>query len=188
MKKLAVLVSGTGSLLQAMIDARLPISFVAADRPCKGLERATAASIETRLLARKDFKRDGVFDRDRYTEAMLAELQSRNIELVAMAGFMTVFSPLMFERFRGQILNTHPSLLPDFKGEQAVADALAARAKESGFTIHEATAKLDDGPILAQERVPVLPGDTVETLWERIKEKERARYPALLKELLERPS
>lgn len=187
MKKLAVLVSGAGSLLGAMIDARLPIVFVAADRPCRGLRRAKEAGIEALLLSRSDFKKSGTFDREAYTQAMLRELVSREIELVAMAGFMTVFSPLMFEQFSGTILNTHPSLLPDFKGDAAVADALEAGVKETGFTIHVATAKLDEGPTLAKERVPVLPGDTVETLHERIKEKERVRYVALLAELLEKP-
>ncbi len=180
--KLAVLVSGTGSLLEAMIKDGLPIALVLADKPCRGLEIAGAAGIPTLLVARKDFRKDGKFDREAYTKKVVEELQSRGIELIAMAGFMTVFSKPMFDACEGRILNSHPSLLPAFKGESAVADALAAGVTETGTTIHVATMELDDGPILAQEKVPVMPGDTIETLWERIKVVERRLYPAVIRD------
>lgn len=186
--KLAILVSGTGSLLEAMIKDGLPIALVLADRKCRGLDVAKNAGIPALLVARKDFRTDGAFDRDAYTKKVVEELQSRGIELVAMAGFMTVFSKPMFGAYDGRILNTHPSLLPEYKGEQAVADALAAGAKETGCTIHVATLKLDDGHILAQEKVRVSPNDTVETLWERIKQKERRLYPQVIRDFEKRLS
>lgn len=180
--RLAVLVSGTGSLLEAMIQSGLSITLVLADKPCRGLNIATAANIATLLILRKDFKSEGKFNRDAYTSKVVEELQSRGIELIAMAGFMTVFSGAMFDAYDGRILNSHPSLLPAFKGETAVADVLKAGVKETGTTIHVATMKLDDGPILAQERVEVLPGDTIDTLWERIKVVERRLYPRVIRD------
>ncbi len=99
-----------------------------------------------------------------------------------MAGFMTIFSPSIFRHFKRRILNSHPSLLPAFKGEKAVADALAAGVAETGTTIHIATEQLDEGPILAQERVAILEGDTVATLHERIKQVERPLYPRTIRD------
>lgn len=182
MAKLAVAVSGAGSILEAMIAAKVPISLVFADRPCRGLEIAKAANIPTELLPRV-FGKD--FDRDAYTREVIKILNQHKIDLVAMAGYMTVFAPVMFESYANKIINIHPSLLPSFKGDHAVADALVFGAKVTGTTIHFATAALDDGQIIAQEAVPVMPGDTVETLHERIKQVERRVYPEAIKRLLE---
>ena len=101
-----------------------------------------------------------------------------------MAGFMTVLAPPMFDVYAGRVLNTHPSLLPAFPGAHAVRDALAFGVKVTGCTVHLATERMDDGPILAQEAVPVLPGDTEASLHERIKAVERNLYPTVLKEFL----
>ena len=101
-----------------------------------------------------------------------------------MAGFMTILKEPMFEAYGGHILNIHPALLPDFKGDTAVADALAAGVKVTGSTIHIATTELDEGPILRQLRVPVEPGDDVDSLWERIKIEERKLYPEVLRDIL----
>jgi phosphoribosylglycinamide formyltransferase-1 len=103
-----------------------------------------------------------------------------------MAGFMTVLDKPVFDAFPGRVLNTHPALLPAFKGAHAVDEALAAGVKVTGCTVHLATPEVDDGPILAQEAVPVLPGDTVESLHERIKAVERRLYPHTIKEFLSR--
>lgn len=181
MAKLAVAVSGTGSILQAMIEVNLPIDLVFADRPCRGLEIAKAANIPTILLPRV-FGKD--FDRDAYTREVIKVLDKNQIDLVAMAGYMTVFGPVMFEQYANKIINIHPSLLPSFKGDHAVRDALAFGAKVTGTTIHVATAALDDGEIIAQEAVPVLDGDTVETLHERIKQVERRLYPETVRRLI----
>lgn len=181
-KNIAVLVSGTGSILEAMLAAEVPIALVVADRECRGLDIAKAAGVETVLIRRAEY--GAPLNRDAYTAKLVETLETRGIGLVAMAGFMTILSPSIFSTYRNRILNTHPSLLPDFKGDRAVQDALAAGAKETGCTIHIATEELDDGPILAQEKVPVEPNDTVETLHERIKTVERGIYPKLLKAIL----
>jgi phosphoribosylglycinamide formyltransferase-1 len=101
-----------------------------------------------------------------------------------MAGFMTIFTPSIFAAFPGRILNTHPALLPDYKGSRAVADALASGATETGCSVHFATPELDSGTIIAQAKVPIEPGDTVATLWERIKTTERRLYPAVIRQFL----
>jgi phosphoribosylglycinamide formyltransferase-1 len=178
--RLAVLASGTGSLFASMLEHKLDIQLLVTDRPCHALEIAEEAGIPCQCIPRT-FRRD--FDREGYTFRMLELLCEHNIGLVAMAGFMTVFSPLMFTwgNYQSKILNTHPSLLPSFKGEHAVRDALDYGVKITGCTIHWATEELDAGPILTQEAVKVLPGDTVESLHERIKVVERELYPALLK-------
>ena len=183
MKNLAVLVSGTGSLLEAMIADKLEIKLVLADRPCRGLKIAEAAGIPTELVGRS-FRKD--FDRKGYTEDIALLLVNYDIDFVAMAGFMTVFDEAIFTgdggRYNGKILNSHPSLLPSFKGEKAVEDALKFGAKVTGTTIHVATEIMDEGLILAQEAVRIRPGDTVDTLWERIKIVERKLYPMVIRE------
>ncbi len=184
-QKIGVLVSGTGSLLDAMIQDGLPISLVVADRPCRGLEIAYRAHIPIRLVDRRryGYTNGGLdFDRSGFTEQITRELLEHGVNLVAMAGFMTIFSPSIFRHFKRRILNSHPSLLPAFKGEKAVADALAAGVAETGTTIHIATEQLDEGPILAQERVAILEGDTVATLHERIKQVERPLYPRTIRD------
>ena len=180
MKNLAVFVSGKSTLLAAMIADELAISLVLADRECLGIAIAETAGIPTELVPRT-FKSG--FDRRLYTLDVLNILRRREIAFVAMAGFMTVLGPVIFsEGYRGRILNSHPSLLPAFKGEKAVKDALEFGVKVTGTTIHVATERLDEGPILAQEAVRVLSGDTVDTLWERIKVVERALYPPTIRE------
>lgn len=182
-KRLAVLASGTGTLLEAMIVAGVPIELVVVDRNC----RAYSVAVKAGIPAVKHLRTFGrSFDRWVYTDSMVSILQGHKIELVAMAGFMTVFGPTMFETqaYAGKVLNTHPSLLPAFPGDHAVRDALAYGVKVSGFTIHWATAELDSGPIVVQEPVYVEEGDTVETLHERIKAQERIAYSELLHELV----
>ncbi|HEY4489611.1 MAG TPA: phosphoribosylglycinamide formyltransferase [Candidatus Paceibacterota bacterium] len=182
-QRLAVFASGTGSLLEAMIAEDLPIELVVTDRECRALGVAREAGIDRIFLVR-NFSKD--FDRETYTENLVQLLRTREIDLIAMAGFMTVFSPAMFAdgAYKLKVLNTHPSLLPSFKGDHAVKDALAAGVKVSGCTIHWATEELDAGLILTQEAVKVLPGDTVESLHERIKVVERELYPLILRELI----
>ena len=183
--KLAVLVSGSGTILAAMIEAGLPIKLVLVDKPCRGSEIAVEAGIDSHCINRSGFGYlpgcDENWDRKGFTEFMTGTLMGNNIDLVAMAGFMTILHPVIFEDFRHRILNIHPALLPAFKGEHAVRDALAAGVTETGTTIHIATEVLDDESfIVDQIRVPVLPGDDEATLHERIKVQERELYPRVL--------
>ena len=147
-----MLASGAGTILQALIDAGVPVSVVLADRPCRALELASSAGVEAVLVDRRDFGGFGVgFDRVRYTQALADALSARDVHLVAMAGFGTVLTERVHDAFPGLILNTHPSLLPAFPGWHAVGDALAAGVGTTGCTVHVATLEVDAGPVLAQE-------------------------------------
>jgi phosphoribosylglycinamide formyltransferase-1 len=185
--RLAVLVSGSGTNLEAMLTQRLPVSLVLADRDCRALAVARTSGLPTALIDRRDFGYlpRASWDRTGFTQAVAAKLREHQIDIVAMAGFMTVLTPAIFAEFPGRILNTHPSLLPRFKGGRAVADTLAAGAAESGVTVHLASPELDSGTVVAQAKVPVLPHDTVSSLWERIKTAERRLYPAVLRGFME---
>ena len=180
--RLGVLASGTGTLLEAAIDAGLHISVVVADRECRALDVANAAGVAAELVRRDSFGPG--FDRVGYTHRLVMVLESFGIDVVAMAGFGTILSPEMFTAFPGRVLNTHPALLPAFKGWHAVRDALAAGVAVTGTTVHVATETVDEGPILAQEEVPVWPGDTEETLHERIKTVERRLYPETIRRFM----
>ncbi|MHB8333673.1 MAG: phosphoribosylglycinamide formyltransferase [Acidimicrobiales bacterium] len=176
--RLCVLVSGSGTILEAMFATGLEVALVVADRPCRALEVADDHGIDALLLDRALYGGfTPAFDRDAYSLDLATLLASHRIDLVAMAGFGTVTTRSFHEALPGRVLNTHPSLLPDFKGWHAVAAALAAGVPESGCTVHVATEALDDGPILAQRRVPVLAGDSESDLHERIKTVERVLYP-----------
>ncbi len=178
--RIGVLVSGSGTNLQAIIDAGLPVAVVLSDRPdVAALDRAAAAGIPTVVVDRTRW----LPDRTAFTRAVVAALEPHALDLIAMAGFMTVLDGAIFDAYPGRIVNTHPSLLPAFKGAHAVRDALTAGSSESGCTIHVATPAVDDGPILAQQAVPVLPGDTEDTLRARIQEVEHALYPQVLADI-----
>jgi phosphoribosylglycinamide formyltransferase-1 len=179
--RLCVLVSGTGTILEAMLRAGLEVSLVASDRRCRGLDVAFGAGVETLLVSREDFGGfANSFDREGFTDELTRALKSRDIDLVAMAGFGTIVTESFHLAYPGRVLNTHPSLLPDYKGWHAVAQALESGVGETGCTVHVATEELDDGPILAQRRVPIEPGDTEDTLHERIKAVERELYPLVV--------
>ena len=180
---LAVLVSGTGTILDAMADAGLPVALVVGDRPCRAIELAEGHGIPASVVERDSFGDD--FDRTAYTEKLTAELEAADIDLVAMAGFGTILEQPIYERFAGRILNTHPSLLPAFPGWRAVDEALAHGVQVTGCTVHYAELEVDSGPILAQETVPVLDEDDVASLHERIKAVERRLYVDTIRRLLE---
>lgn len=180
--RVAVLVSGTGSILEAILADGVPVALVVADRACRGLDIAAAAGVDTQLVDRHAFGGFGSgFDRVGYTRELVRVLQARGVNLVVMAGYGTVLGRAMHDAFGDRILNTHPALLPDFPGWHAVEDALAAGVTVTGCTVHLATLEMDSGPVLAQEEVPVLPDDTVGTLHERIKAVERVLYPRTIK-------
>ncbi|HEY6415946.1 MAG TPA: phosphoribosylglycinamide formyltransferase [Acidimicrobiales bacterium] len=180
--RIAVLASGSGTLLHAILEDGVPVALVAADRPCRALEIASERDVPTELVERTEWGPS--FDRTAYTERLVKVLRTHAIDLVVMAGFGTVV-PALSAAFPGRVLNTHPALLPAFKGWHAVRDALEVGVKVTGTTVHIATAEVDDGPILAQEAVPVLPGDTEETLHERIKQVERRLYPETIRQFIE---
>ncbi|HZA79203.1 MAG TPA: phosphoribosylglycinamide formyltransferase [Acidimicrobiales bacterium] len=176
--RIAVLASGSGTLLHAIVGDGVPVALVVADRPCRALDIAAEHRITTELAERTEW--GASFDRGAYTERLVKVLRAHDIDLVVMAGFGTVV-PALADAYAGRVLNSHPALLPAFKGWHAVREALAAGVKVTGTTIHIATAEVDEGPILAQEAVPVLPGDTEETLHERIKQVEWRLYPATIR-------
>lgn len=181
--RIAVLASGSGTILEAIVAEGLDPAVVVLDRPCGAGEVAARAGIPVELVERQEFGRG--FDRLAYTHRVLDALRARRAELVVMAGFGTVLDKPVFDAYPGRILNTHPALLPAFRGWHAVADALAAGVKLTGCTVHVATLEVDSGPILAQEGVPVLPGDSVATLHERIKEVERVLYPLTIRRFIQ---
>jgi phosphoribosylglycinamide formyltransferase 1 len=179
--RLCVLVSGSGTILEAILQSDVNISLVASDRPCRALDVARDAGVAARLVDRELFGGFGPsFNRDGYSVELASVLAEERIDLIAMAGFGTIVTESLHRQFPGRVLNTHPSLLPDFKGWHAVAATIAAGVHESGCTVHVATEALDDGPILAQRRVPVYRDDDEDSLHERIKTVERALYPEVI--------
>jgi phosphoribosylglycinamide formyltransferase 1 len=180
--RVGVLASGSGTNLAAILDRGVPVVVVIADRKCAALDVAREAGVAAELLERDDF--GSTFDRLAYTHRVVDTLLAHGVELVAMAGFGTVLEKPIHDAYPNRILNTHPALLPAFKGWHAVPAALEAGVKITGCTVHYATLEVDDGPILAQEAVPVLDGDTVESLHERIKEVERRLYPEVIMQVV----
>jgi phosphoribosylglycinamide formyltransferase-1 len=178
----AVLISGRGSNMSALIEAArnkefpAEIALVLSDKPrAAGLEAARATGVEARGLDAKAFGGKPEFEAA-ITEA-LAAVES---ELICLAGFMRILSPAFVDRWRGRILNIHPSLLPDLRGLHTHERALAEKRAEHGCTVHFVTADLDAGPIVAQARVPVLPGDDAERLAARVLIEEHRIYPQAL--------
>ncbi len=177
--RIGVLASGTGTNLQAILDAGLPVAVVVTDRPgVTALDRAAAAGIPSVVVDRSLF----LPDRVAFTQAVVNALSEHAVDLVAMAGFMTILEKPIFDAFPARVLNTHPSLLPAFRGAHAVADALAGGVKVTGCTIHVATLEVDSGPIVAQEAVPVLPDDDAARLHARIKAVEHRLYPETIRQ------
>jgi phosphoribosylglycinamide formyltransferase-1 len=186
-RRLGVLISGRGSNLQALIDAiasgglDASIAVVISNRKdAVGLERARAAGIETMVLSHRDFA-----SRDDYDRALARELRRRDVGLVCLAGFMRLVGTELIEAFPSRILNIHPSLLPAFPGLDAQHQAIEHGVKVSGVTVHLVTAELDGGPIVIQRAVPVIAGDTAESLAERILEEEHRAYPEAVQMILD---
>jgi phosphoribosylglycinamide formyltransferase-1 len=180
--RIGVLASGSGTILEAILAEGIDVTAVIADRKCRALEVARDAGVEALLVERTDFSK--TFDREVYCEQLVDVLKSLDLDLIVSAGFGTVV-PGVTKAFPGQMINTHPALLPAFKGWHAVRDALNAGVRVTGCTVHVMTEEMDEGPILAQETVDVLPGDTEESLHERIKEVERRLLPATIRRLVE---
>ena len=185
-RRLGVLISGRGSNLQSIIDAiaerRLDatIALVISNKEnAGGLERARRAGIETLVLDHRQWP-----SREDYDSALLHELRTRHVGLVCLAGFMRLFSSVMLDAFPSAILNIHPSLLPAFPGLHPQQQALDHGVKVSGVTVHLVTADLDAGPIVIQRTVPVLEGDTADSLAARILVEEHKAYPEAVATIL----
>ena len=183
--RLAVLVSGTGSILEAISHSGIEISLVVADRECEAIQRALDRGLNVELIERSDFSEK--FDRVAYTNQLVRKLEVAEIELIAMAGFGTILEKPIYDAYAGKVLNTHPSMLPAFPGWNAVEEAIIAGVEETGCTIHQATLEVDSGPILAQETVPILEGDDTSSLHERIKRIERKLYVSVIKRVMNEP-
>jgi phosphoribosylglycinamide formyltransferase-1 len=179
--RLVVLASGSGSTLQAILDAALPATIVAAgtDRPdCQAMTRARNAELETFAVAPADYPARADWDR-----ALVEKLAEYQPDLVVLAGFMRILSADTVGKFR--MVNTHPALLPSFPGAHGVADALAYGVKITGATVHWVDAGVDSGPIIAQVAVPVEPGDTEETLRARVQAAEKPLFVETIRQLCE---
>ncbi len=179
----AVLVSGGGTNLQALLDARddlgAELCVVVSNRAdAFALERARRAGVEAMCLSHKDFA-----TREGFDGALRDALLARGVELVVLAGFMRVLTPVFLDAFPDRVINVHPALLPAFPGVDAQAQALAYGAKVTGCTVHLVDAGVDTGPILAQAAVPVRDDDTVETLRARILAEEHRLLPAAVRDV-----
>lgn len=183
--RLAVLASGSGTLLEAILATDLPVVVVAVDRPCRASEVATASGVDHIEVTRTDFGAE--FDRDAYTSSLVDALAPYEIDLVVMAGFGTILGAPMHDAYPNRVLNTHPALLPSFKGWHAVTEALDYGVKVTGCTVHVATLEVDEGPILAQEAVAVLDDDDESSLHERIKAVERRLYVDTIRSVIQSP-
>jgi phosphoribosylglycinamide formyltransferase-1 len=178
-RRVGVLVSGSGSNLQALLDADVPVGAVASNVPgVRALERAEDAGIPWAVFPLADHA-----DRAARDAAMADWLAGEGVELVVCAGYMHILTPGFLARFPDRVVNVHPALLPAFPGAHAVEEALAAGATETGATVHLVDEGVDTGPILRQERVAILPDDTPDSLHARIRAVEHRLLPEVVKEL-----
>jgi phosphoribosylglycinamide formyltransferase-1 len=183
-KRVAVLISGRGSnmvaLIEAAKDAGYPaeIVLVVSNEPAAvGLKRAVAAGIQTAVVDHRPFGKD----REAFERALQRELAAHGIEIVCLAGFMRLLTPWFVRQWEGRLLNIHPALLPAFKGLDTHARALAAGVKEHGATVHFVVPEMDSGPVIAQGAAPVRAGDSAATLAARVLEIEHRLYPRALR-------
>lgn len=183
-KRVAILISGGGSNMLALLrdmaagDHPARAVLVASNDPAAaGLARAAAMGVAVAAVDHRPFGKD----RAAFERALLEPLLAAAPDILCLAGFMRVLTPGFVDRFAGRMLNIHPSLLPKYPGLHTHQRALDAGDAEAGCTVHEVTPVLDDGPILGQARVPVLPGDTAESLAARVLQQEHRLYPAVLR-------
>lgn len=183
MKRVAILISGGGSNMVRLVESMVgdhparPVLVASNDPGAAGLSRAAAMGVPTAAVDHRPHGKD----RAAFEAELLRPLLAAAPDILCLAGFMRVLTPGFVERFAGRMINIHPSLLPKYQGLHTHARALAAGDAEAGCTVHEVTPVLDDGPILGQARVPVLPGDTVADLSARVLLREHLLYPAVLR-------
>jgi phosphoribosylglycinamide formyltransferase-1 len=185
---IAVLISGRGSNLQSLIDACAASDFPASIKivisnvpDVMGLERAQKAGIPAQIINHKNY-----LSREAFEDALLTALSAYNIDLVCLAGFMRVLTPHFIQKWPGRLINIHPSLLPDYKGLNTHARAIADKKPEAGCTVHYVVPEIDSGEIIIQKRVPVMHGDTPETLGARVLEQEHIAYPEAVRIIAEK--
>lgn len=182
-----VLISGSGTNLQALIDARNRgqlggdlVAVISNRADARGLERATAAGIATTVVDHRAFE-----GRDAYDSALAATIDSHSPDLVILAGFMRILTAAFVERYRGRLVNIHPSLLPDFKGLHTHRRALESGASRHGCSVHFVTPELDGGPVIARASLAVTADDTPDSLAARVQVLEHALYPRCVRLFLE---
>lgn len=182
-RRVAILISGGGSNMVKLVESMgadhpaRPVLVLSNDPAAAGLDRARALGVPVAAVDHRPFGRD----RAGFEAALLQPLLAAEPDIVCLAGFMRVLTPAFVARFAGRMLNIHPSLLPKYPGLHTHQRALEAGDAEAGCTVHEVTADLDAGPMLGQARVPVLPGDTADTLAARVLAMEHSLYPAVLR-------
>lgn len=179
MKNIVILVSGRGSNMQAILEAKLPLKVAAVisnKADAQGLEIARQHGVATQVLNHRDYP-----DRESFDRAMAAIIDGHRADLVVLAGFMRILSPWFVAHYRHRLINIHPSLLPSFTGLDTHARALAEGVKIHGCTVHFVTEELDRGPIVVQAAVPVYPDDSEAVLAARVLEQEHRIYPAALR-------
>lgn len=182
MKRVAILISGGGSNMRALADSMTgdhparPVLVLANDPAARGLVHAADRGLPVAAVDHRAFA-----DRAAFEAALAAELDAARPDILCLAGFMRILTPGFVARYAGRLLNIHPSLLPRYPGLNTHARALAAGDAQAGCTVHQVTAELDAGPILGQARVPVLPGDTADSLGARVLAAEHRLYPAVLR-------
>ncbi len=187
MKRVAILISGGGSNMVALAESMAgdhparPVLVLSNDPEAGGLAKAAAMGIATAAVDHRPFGKD----RAGFEAELLKPLAKAAPDIVCLAGFMRVLTPGFVNHFAGRMLNIHPSLLPKYPGLHTHQRALDAGDAEAGCTVHEVTPVLDDGPVLGQARVPVMPGDTAETLAARVLVQEHRLYPAVLRRFAE---
>ena len=178
---MVVLISGRGSNMRALLEAGLPVSAVISNRAgAEGLRLAAAHGVATRVVEHRDYA-----SREDFDAALAAEIDRFAPRLVALAGFMRIFTPAFVARYHQRMLNIHPSLLPAFPGLHTHERALAAGVKVHGCTVHFVTAELDHGPIVAQAAVPVRAGDDAAILAARVLKHEHIVYPRAVRWFLD---
>lgn len=184
MKRVAILISGGGSNMLALLRDMgqgghpcAPVLVASNDPAAGGLAKAAALGVQTAAVDHRAFGRN----RAAFETGLLQPIMAAKPDIICLAGFMRILTPDFIRRFEGRMLNIHPSLLPKYPGLHTHQRALDAGDAEAGCTVHEVTADLDAGPILGQSRVPVLPGDTADTLAARVLVEEHKLYPAVLR-------
>ncbi|MBI0474869.1 phosphoribosylglycinamide formyltransferase [Sphingomonas sp. MA1305] len=181
MKRVGILISGRGSNMMALVEAGIDVALVASDKPdAAGLAWARERGLATFALSPKGIGKPA------YEAAIDAALREAGVEVIALAGYMRLLSNDFVARWRGRIINIHPSLLPKYKGLDTHARAIAAGDAVAGCSVHVVTEELDAGEVLGQAEVPVLPGDTPDALAARVLDAEHRLYPQVLKEFASR--
>lgn len=182
-----VLISGSGSNLQAIIDASIAdnypgevVGVISNKADAYGLTRASNADIKNLALSHKDFD-----SRESYDQALMVEIDKFSPDVVVLAGFMRILTPAFVQHYEGKLINIHPSLLPKYQGLNTHQRAIDAGDKEHGVSVHFVTEELDGGPVILQAKVPVFDGDCSDDLAERVHEQEHRIYPLVVKWLCE---